>query len=234
MKRIGRIVFLMWIGLSTTGFAACNSSDNTQENVGREMEQKSLFSAIKSNDLSLVKTLLNNKVNIEDKNSKGETPLMYATYLQRNAIAIVLMEAGANVNAQDKRLNSPFLYAGAEGNLELVKAALNHNADFKVYNRYGGSALIPAAEKGHLEVVKLLVNTPNYPIDHVNNLGWTALMEAIVLSNGGKVHTEIVKELIKGGVDVNIPDSKGVTPLQHAKSRRFTEIVRLLEQAGAK
>lgn len=234
MKRIGRIVFLMCIGLSTTTFASCNSSDNTQENVGRKMEQKSLFAAIKSNDLSLVKTLLNNKVNIEDENSKGETPLMYATYLQRNAIAIVLMEAGANVNAQDKQLNSPFLYAGAEGNLELVKASLNHNADYKVYNRYGGTALIPAAENGHLEVVKLLVNTPNYPIDHINRLGWTALVEAIVLSNGGRVHTEIVKELIDGGVNVNIPDAKGVSALQHAKRRGFTEITRLLEQARAK
>lgn len=234
MKRIQRLVFLLCIGLSTTGFASCSSSENNSENREQEMEKKSLFAAIKSGDLSTVKTLLSNNVNIEERNSQGETPLMYATYLQHNAIALALMEAGADVNAQDKRLNSPFLYAGAEGNLTLVKAALQHNADFKVYNRYGGSALIPAAEKGHLEVVKLLVNTPNYPIDHINNLGWTALMEAIVLSNGGKVHTAIVDELIKGGVNVNIPDAKGVTPLKHAKNRKFTEIIRLLEQAGAR
>jgi len=58
-------------------------------------------------------------------------------------------------------------------------------------------------------------------------------MEAIVLSNGGVVHVDIVKALIEGGVDVNIPDHDGKTPLHHAKARKFTAMVQLLESAGA-
>lgn len=216
-------------------FANC-SHDNNKEKVVTEQtkDMTTLFKAIEQNNIEIVKQELAKNSNLETKNSKGQTPLMLATYLVNNDIAFLLIDHGANVNTQDNNLNSPFLYAGAEGNLALVKKCLENGADFKVFNRYNGSALIPAAEKGHLQVVKLLVNTPDFPIDHVNRLGWTALMEAIVLSDGGKVHTHIVHELIKGGVNVNIKDQDGKTPLYHAKKRGFTEIVKLLEEAGAK
>ena len=72
------------------------------------------------------------------------------------------------------------------------------------------------------------------PLDHVNNLGWTALMESIVLGNGGKDHTETLEALVKAGANVNIADRQGVTPLGHAKSRGYGEMVRILEAAGAK
>lgn len=193
-----------------------------------------IFNAIDAKNLNEIKRIISTKENVELKNAKRQTPLMYAVYREANEIAILLMEAGADVNAQDDILNSPFLYAGAEGNLQVVKKALQHGADFAVFNRYGGTALIPAAEKGHIEVVKLLVNTSGFPKDHVNKLGWTALMEAVVLGNGGKTHTTIVEELIKGGVDVNIPDKEGISALSHAKKRNFTAIVELLEAAGAK
>lgn len=198
-----------------------------------DMTTKTLLEAVETRDMGSVITLLKDNPSLEIKNKDGETALMKAVYNQDNEIAIALINAGADVNAQDKMLNSPFLYAGAEGNLEIVKKALNHGANFEVYNRYGGSALIPAAEKGHLEVVKLLVNTPNFPKDHINNLGWTALLEAVILSDGGTVHVNIVKELIAGGCNVNIADKNGVTSLRHAKKLGYKEMIKVLEQANA-
>ncbi len=233
MKKIRKIKWIITLSMSAFVFSNCQSSQNNNLETDKPMIEKSIYKAIESNDLKAIERLLTLDINLEQKNSDGQTPLLFATYLQRNEIALELMKAGANVNAQDKILNSPFLYAGAEGNLEIVKEALKHGANFNVFNRYGGTALIPAAEKGHLEMVRLLVNTPGFPIDHVNRLGWTAIMEAVVLSDGGPVHIEIVKSLIEGGVDVNIPDSKGVTALKHAKTRGFKEIVSLLENAGA-
>lgn len=198
------------------------------------MTSKTLLGAVEASDLESVIALLKDNPSLEVKNKDGETPLMKAVYNQDNEIAIALINAGADVNAQDKMLNSPFLYAGAEGNLEIVKEALKHGANFGVYNRYGGSALIPAAEKGHLEVVKLLVNTPNFPKDHINNLGWTALLEAVILSDGGTVHVNIIKALIAGGCNVNIADKNGVTSLAHAKKLGYKEMIKVLEQANAK
>ncbi|WP_410879916.1 ankyrin repeat domain-containing protein [Myroides sp. DW712] len=230
------LLLICVMGLSTNLLASCSDNQTKEiESTMKNFTEKELFQAIAANDIATVKEILaNHTVNLEVKNSKGETPLMMATYKKYNALALYLIDQGANVNAQDDRLNSPFLYAGAEGNITIVRKSLAHGADFTVFNRYNGTALIPAAEKGHLEVVQLLVATPNFPIDHVNRLGWTALMEAIVLSDGGTVHVAIVKALIEGGVDVNIPDHEGKTPLYHAKSRKFTAIVRLLEAAGAK
>ncbi len=72
------------------------------------------------------------------------------------------------------------------------------------------------------------------PLDHVNNLGWTALMELIVLGNGGRDHTDTLDALVKAGANVNLADRAGVTPLGHARQRGYAEMVRILEAAGAR
>ena len=100
-------------------------------------------------------------------------------------------------------------------------------------NRFGGTALIPACHHGHVEAVKLLLAT-RIDKDHVNNLGWTALLEAVVLGNGGPRHTEIVRMLVAAGANVNLPDRDGVTPLAHARQRGYTEMMRILQAAGAR
>ncbi len=70
--------------------------------------------------------------------------------------------------------------------------------------------------------------------DHVNKLGWTALLEAVVLGDGGPVYTEIVGDLVRAGASVAIADRDGVTPLAHARRRGQTAIVGILEAAGAR
>ncbi|MNL45542.1 Ankyrin repeats (3 copies) [compost metagenome] len=90
--------------------------------------------------------------------------------------------------------------------------------------------MIPACERGHIETVKVLANTKGFPIDHVNRLGWTALMEAVVLGNGSEKFVKIVQILVDAGSDVNIPDKNGVTALQHARLSGFATIVKVLEK----
>lgn len=115
-----------------------------------------------------------------------------------------------------------------------MKLVIAAGADTKLTNRYGGTALIPAAERGHVEIVRELLANSDVDVNHINHLGWTALMEAIVLSDGGRKHQEIVQLLIEHGADVNIPDKDGVTPLQHAKQRGYKEIAEMLAKAGAR
>lgn len=210
-------------GSNTTNYMIISNNDFTSP----------LISAVSKKDLKLVAEILRSKPDMEVKDNKGRTALMIATYNQDNLIAEMLIKAGANVNAQDSMLNSPFLYAGASGNLTILKLCLANGANFDIYNRYGGTALIPAAEKRHLEVVKVLSELPDYPIDHINNLGWTALLEAIILGPKGKAQVAIVKILVEAGCDVNIADKEGITPLQHAKNRGMDEIVNILLEANA-
>ncbi|MNE17161.1 Ankyrin repeats (3 copies) [compost metagenome] len=140
-----------------------------------------------------------------------------------------MVKYGADVNQQADNLDSPFLYAGASGQTELLKLFLANGARFDVFNRYNGSALIPACERGHIETVRLLANTKGFPVNHVNRLGWTGLMEAIVLGDGTKKYQEIVKILKDAGAKMDIPDHDGVTPLQHAERAGYREIAKIIK-----
>ena len=130
--------------------------------------------------------------------------------------------------------DNPFLYAGAEGLLEIVKLCIAAHADPTLTNRYGGSALIPACERGHVEVVEELLLHSEVDIDHVNNPGWTALLEAVLLSKESPRQRRVVQLLIEHGADVNIADKEGVTPLAHARRRGLEEIEAMLLAAGAR
>jgi uncharacterized protein len=103
----------------------------------------------------------------------------------------------------------------------------------KSLNRYGGTALIPACHHGHVDTVRLLLTTP-IDVDHVNNLGWTALLEAVILGDGGSAHAEIVRLLIARGAKLNLADRQGVTPLAHAVQRGQAQVAQLLRAAGAR
>lgn len=216
---------MKFIFLSILTFALSSTCAQTNQT---SMNSEKLIQAVEAGDTAEIQQLVT-KENVNTSNSKKQSLLMIATYKDNFQVARLLVSLGADVNQQDDIQNSPFLYAGASGYLEFVQLFLQHGADFDVLNRYNGSALIPAAEKGHVETVRLLANTPNYPINHVNRLGWTALMEAVVLSDGGKKHLEIIQILLDAGADKNIPDKDGITALTHARNRGFKEIAQILE-----
>ncbi len=230
MKSVLRTIIIFMI--SCFALTSCgNSKGNTTMTNSAQESNSNLFIAIDKQDSKIVKEILSSTPNLEIKDNKGRTALMIATYNEDTAIAEMLITAGANVNAQDKMLNSPFLYAGASGFVPILKLCLANGADFNIFNRYGGSALIPAAERRHVEVVQILTQTPNFPIDHINNLGWTAIMEAIILGSKSDKQTEIVKILVDAGCDYTIPDNDGITPLQHAKSKSLDQVVAILLNA---
>ncbi|MEE2996060.1 MAG: hypothetical protein VX700_02855 [Pseudomonadota bacterium] len=51
------------------------------------------------------------------------------------------------------------------------------------------------------------------PLDHINNLPWTALIQSIVLGDVGPNYIACLKALVDAGANVNIPDGSGVSPL---------------------
>lgn len=100
-------------------------------------------------------------------------------------------------------------------------------------SRYDGTALIAAAHLGHDGVVRQLI-AAGAPLDHVNNLQWTAVLEAIVLGDGGKRHQATLKALLNAGASVKLSDRQGNAPLALARARGYREMVAMLEAAGAK
>ena len=158
---------------------------------------------------------------------------MAATLARQTEAVRALLDAGADVDIRDDRLDNPFLYAGAEGLLDILRLANEAGADPALTNRFGGIALIPASERGHVEVVRYLLDESDVDVDHVNNLGWTALLEAVILADGGPAHQAIVRMLLDAGADPELADGDGVTPLAHARSRGQDAVAAILVAAGA-
>jgi ankyrin repeat protein len=194
---------------------------------------QALIAAIERNDMVELQQHLEQGVNLNERDHRGRTAIMAATHANNPKIVKILIEAGADINLKDAMQDNPFLYAGAEGLLQILKLLIEAGADTKLTNRYGGNALIPAAEKGHVENVRELLSTTDVDVNHINNLGWTALLEVTILSKGGPKHQQITRLLIDNGANVNIADRDGVTPLQHAKRNGFTEIEQILMNARA-
>ncbi|WP_349654861.1 ankyrin repeat domain-containing protein [Neobacillus sp. DY30] len=213
-----------------------DGNSNNQENeikVVIDMEEQ-LIQAVKAKEADTVRRLIEEGVDINTQDSEGRTATMIATYNNDAKTAKILIDAGADVNIQDDMENNPFLYAGAEGYIEILKLTIKAGADPSITNRYGGTALIPASEHGYVDVIKELLTNTNIDINHINDLGWTALLEAIILNNGDEKQQQTVQLLIDHGADVNIPDRNNITPLQHARKKGFNEIENILVKAGAK
>ena len=172
------------------------------------------------------------KPNIQD--SRGRTPLHVAAHFGRHDAARALLRRGANVNALEAQKYDIITIAAVTDDVEMLKIALAAGGNARaITSPYNGTALIAAAHLGHAGVVRTLI-VAKAPLDHVNNLGWTALIESIVLGNGGKDHTDTLEALVSAGANVNIPDRNGMTPLQLARGRGYPDMVKILEAAGAK
>jgi len=193
-----------------------------------------LITAAANGETDKVLTLLQDGININATDQFGRTAVLAATYNNQVETVKALIQHGADINIRDNNLENVLLHAGASGYLEIVKLAIVAGADTKLTNRFGGVAIIPASERGYVEVVRELLNHSDINVNHINNLHWTALIEAIILGNGDEKHQEIVQLLVDYGANLNIADRDGVTPLQHAKKLGFHKIELILNEAASK
>ena len=193
-----------------------------------------LHEAAAKGDVAEIESLIKDGEKPDIQDSRSRTPLHVAAYLKQHAAARALLKAGADPNRLEIDRYDIVTIAAVANDLEMLKIALEGGASAKnITSRYDGTALIAAAHLGHVEAVKMLI-AARAPLNHVNNLGWTALMEAIVLGNGGANHTATVRALVEAGADVNIADRQGQTPQHHARRRGYTEMARILENAGGR
>ncbi|PZN99106.1 MAG: hypothetical protein DCF30_12560 [Hyphomicrobiales bacterium] len=170
---------------------------------------------------------------LEGQDSQGRSALLLAVAGNHVATAKALLDAGASPNTQAANRDTPWLSAGALGRAEIIEAMLPRKPDLTIRNRYGGNALIPACERAHVEAVELLL-TSGIDVDHVNDLGWTCLLEIVILGDGGPRHQQVAKLVLDAGANPSLADKDGVTPLTHARQKGQRAVAVLIEQAGSR
>lgn len=190
----------------------------------------SLHKAAHQGEDDTILTLVKAGADIEARDNSGRTPLIVAAFASHENSVQALADAGADLNALEYRAYDIVTIAAVANDIEMLDLALDLGANSgNVTSPYDGTALIAAAHLGHHAVVDRLIKG-KAPLNHINNLGWTALIEAVVLGDGGADHRETVKLLLDAGADRTIGDCQGVTPLEHAKSRGYNEMVQLFDK----
>jgi len=220
--------------LSTLFFTTLIAGAQVAPTASELTAYRGLHAAAAKGDATEIERLVRAGAPIDTRDSRARTPLHVATYMQQPDAARALMRLGADPNALESRQYDIVTIAAVANDVPMLKVALDGGCKAtNVTSPYQGTALIAAAHLGHDEAVRILI-AAKAPLDHVNNLGWTALIESIVLGDGGKRHTATLEALVDAGANVNLADRFGDTPLTLAKKRGFSEMAKILESAHAR
>lgn len=189
---------------------------------------RGLHAAAANGDVSALKKALQDGADINARDGHGRTALLVAAHGSNLDIVRELARAGADMKAKDAQRYDIITIVAVRDDAAMLRLAIALGADpAAITSPYDGTALIAAAHLGHAEIVRVLI-AAKAPLDHVNNLGWTAVMEAVVLGDGGNRHQDTLRALVEAGANIAIPDRAGVTPLEHARRRGYAAMVTLL------
>ena len=183
---------------------------------------------------ALTRLVAASRASLEARDGHGRTPLHVATFARQRGAAAALLKLGAATGALESGRYDAVTIASVADDEETLRLLLTGGASAKlVTSRYDGTALIAAAHLGHDGVVRQLI-AAGAPLDHVNNLHWTALIEAIVLGDGRERHQRTLRALLDAGANTQLTDREDRTPLQLAQARGYEPMVRALKAAGAR
>jgi ankyrin repeat protein len=193
-----------------------------------------LHAAAATGNAVQIARLAADKADVNARDSHGRTPLHVATFAKQREAIRALAKAGAALDLLEQDRYDAVTIASVADDEETLRLLLSLGASARqVTSRYDGTALIAAAHLGHDGVVRQLI-AAGAPLDHVNNLHWTAVIESIVLGDGGPRHQATLKALIDAGANVRLADRQGQTPLQLARARGYRDMIAMLEKAGAR
>ncbi|NNF78576.1 MAG: ankyrin repeat domain-containing protein [Rhizobiales bacterium] len=211
---------------------ASNALAQTPPSAAQIQQYQGLQKAVHENNVGEIERLTKTGVDLNMRDGNGRTPVHIAAFASNDEALKVLAKAGADMNALENGVYDVVTISAVKNDPEMVSLAieLGNRADLTT-SVYDGTALIAAAHLGHHEVVRRLIKG-GAPLDHVNNLGWTALIEAVVLGDGGPDHIATVKALVDAGAKTSIADRAGVTPLAHAEKRGYTEIAAIIRKGS--
>jgi len=189
--------------------------------------------AAEQGNANALQACLDKGVDINATNRQKRTAVIIASLHKHYSCVELLISAGADIDKQDQTCFNPFLISCLTNDVTLLRIVLPANPDLDRLTRFGGVGITPASEKGHVDIVRELLTHTDINVNHTNFVGWTPLLEAIVLNDGGAKQQEIVKLLLDHGANPHMTDKYGKSPLELAREKGYHPIADLLLAAGA-
>ena len=213
---------------------ASSAGAQTPPTEGEVARYQGLHAASRRGDVAQIERLVASGASLNARDAHGRTPVHVAVYAKQRGAVRALIKAGADIDLLENDRYDGVTIAAVADDEETLRVLLQLGASAKlITSRYDGTALIAAAHLGHDGVVHQLIRA-GAPLDHVNNLRWTAVIEAIVLGDGGLRHQRTLQALIEAGANLQLTDGAGRTPLQLARQRGYPAMALMLERAGAR
>ncbi|GAA5165745.1 ankyrin repeat domain-containing protein [Viridibacterium curvum] len=230
MLNLSRFATLLLLALTTTPSAQAQTAPSASE----AARYSGLHAAAHQGDTARLQQLIASGADLNARDGHGRTPLHVASFAKQREVIRLLAKAGAKLDLLEDDRYDCVTIASVADDEETLRVLLSLGASAKqVTSRYEGTALIAAAHLGHDGVVKQLI-AAGAPLDHVNNLHWTAVIESIVLGDGGLRHQATLRALVEAGASPRLTDREGNTPLVLARARGYTAMARIIEESRTK
>lgn len=191
-------------------------------------DNQALFESCLNEDILSVEKILQRSIDFEYRDEQGRTALMVAVQKNNYALVKLLLEAGFSPNARDNTMLPPFICAAANGFYDILELMFRYGADKTLVNRFGGTALLPSSERGFLRTVEIAIDN-GVNVNHINDLGWSALEEAVILGDGGILYQDVIRTLIEAGADTNVSDNQNIPIKTHAKNLGQAGVASMLD-----
>ena len=199
------------------------------------MAFKNLLNSIRLDNADEVRTIISSPQGrfLVDKpiNVHGHRPLHMATYNENIQIVRILIEAGANVNIQNKVGDTPLHLATNNENIHIIRILIEAGADV---NKRNNNGILPLDNNINKEYsnnnysILIMLIRAGTDLNSQDNDGYTPLHVAT-----SAIDTYHVEILIQAGADKNVQNKNGDTPLHLATRLRNFYAIKKLVEAGA-
>jgi uncharacterized protein len=186
-----------------------------------------LVDAMKNQDLQRVRTLLDQRVDVNVRSEDGSTALLWAAHWNDLQTAELLVRAGADANAANDFRMTPLSQACTNGSAAFVTVLLKAGANPDTPIATGETPLMTCARAGAADAVRALlvrgadVNAKE-PTQHQTALMWAA----------AEHHPRVLETLIEARADLEAHTKSGFTALHFAARAGGLESARTLLNAG--
>lgn len=179
-----------------------------------------MAAAAAKGDTAAVRTLIQQKANVNAAQPDGATALHWAVYRDNLEIVDMLLRAGANARVTNRNGITPIHMASLYGNAPMVERLLKAGADAKQLGPNGETMLMLAARNGNPEAIKFLLSA-GADVNAVEPArGTTALMWA-----AEQRHPAAVKALLEGRADYSMRSAAAGLPRNYMANKVNTAVV---------